>query len=95
MDFAPNDRAGVEGFLKEVEWQKTPLGAYVAGQRKTREEKARLVEEGRKDEERRKAEEKEESKQTNGQADGFESESEDVEDVEDDDMEGEGSDEDE
>lgn len=58
VDFAPNDRAGVEGFLKEVEWTKTPLGAFVEGQRKSREEKRKMLEEGRRDEEKRKAEDR-------------------------------------
>jgi len=62
VDFAPNNRAGVEGFLKDTEWQKTPLGAYVAGQRKTREQKAKVIEEARRDDERKKAEEKENRK---------------------------------
>ena len=48
VEFAPNNRAGVEGFLKEVEWEKMPLGAFVMGQRKTRDEKARVLAEGRK-----------------------------------------------
>lgn len=50
VDFAPNNRAGVDGFLKGFEWEKTPLGAFVAGQRKQREEKARMLEEGRREE---------------------------------------------
>jgi nucleolar complex protein 2 len=53
VDFAPNNRAGVERFLKGFEWEKTPLGAYVVGQRKQREERARLMEEGRREEERK------------------------------------------
>ena len=60
VDFAPNNRAGVEGFLKDVEWEKSPLGAFVVGQRKAREQKAELVEEGRKAEEQKRKEEKEE-----------------------------------
>jgi nucleolar complex protein 2 len=59
VDFAPNDRASVEGFLKGFEWEKTPLGAFVAGQRKQREEKARLLEEGRREEERKRKEDRE------------------------------------
>jgi len=68
VDFAPNDRAGVEGFLKDVEWQKSPLGAYVAGQRKTREEQAKVIEAGRKAEDRRRKtdEESERTGKTNG-----------------------------
>lgn len=53
VEFAPNDRKGVEAFLEDIEWEKTPFGAFVVGQRKSRAEKARLIEEGRKDEERR------------------------------------------
>jgi nucleolar complex protein 2 len=48
VDFAPNNRSGVEHFLKEVKWNETPLGAYVDGQRKTREEKERLLGQDRK-----------------------------------------------
>ncbi|KAK5000857.1 Nucleolar Complex 2 protein [Elasticomyces elasticus] len=58
VEFAPDDRAGVEGFLRDVDWTKTPLGAYVQGQRKGREERARLIEEGRREEERKNASEK-------------------------------------
>ncbi|KAI9759307.1 MAG: Nucleolar Complex 2 protein [Chaenotheca gracillima] len=53
VEFAPNNRAGVEGFLKEVDWTKTPLGAFVSGQRKQRLEKAKILEEGRREEERK------------------------------------------
>ncbi|KAI4953394.1 hypothetical protein J4E91_002241 [Alternaria rosae] len=56
VEFAPNNRAGVEGFLKDVEWDKSPLGAYVAGQRKSREQKAKLLEEARKTEDRKRKE---------------------------------------
>ncbi|KAI9844243.1 MAG: Nucleolar Complex 2 protein [Thelocarpon superellum] len=51
--FAPNDRAGVEAFLKDLEWDKTPLGAFVQGQRKQREERAKLLEHGRREEEKK------------------------------------------
>jgi len=60
VNFAPNNRASVEGFLKDVEWEKSPLGAFVVGQRKAREQKAELVEEGRKAEEQKRKEEREE-----------------------------------
>jgi nucleolar complex protein 2 len=56
VDFAPNDRAGVEGFLKDIEWDKTPLGAYVAGQRKSREQKAKMLEDARKTEDKKRKE---------------------------------------
>lgn len=53
VDFAPTDRAQVEAFLKDVGWEKSPLGAFVVGQRVVREERERVVEEGRRDEERK------------------------------------------
>ncbi|KAF2100304.1 Noc2-domain-containing protein [Rhizodiscina lignyota] len=58
IDFAPNDRAGVEGFLKEELWEKSPLGAYLAGQRKVREDRAKVVEQGRQADERKRKEER-------------------------------------
>ncbi|KAI9810601.1 MAG: Nucleolar Complex 2 protein [Pycnora praestabilis] len=84
IDFAPNDRAGVEGFLKDVDWEKSPLGAYVVGQRKTREERARLVEDGRRDEERKRKQDKDQGNEdmANG-VDELGSEDEDLDDAED------------
>jgi nucleolar complex protein 2 len=71
IEFAPNDRAGVEGFLKDFDWTKTPLGAYVANQQKARAEKARLLEEARKERERERREDREE--QARQKAEAFES----------------------
>ena len=56
VDFAPNNRAGVESFLKGFEWEKTPLGAYVVGQRKQREIKAKVLEEARRQDDEKKQE---------------------------------------
>ncbi|KAI9885344.1 MAG: hypothetical protein M1823_002853 [Watsoniomyces obsoletus] len=53
IDFAPNDRVAVEGFLKDVEWDVTPLGAFVKGARKRKEEQMKMVERGRRIEEER------------------------------------------
>jgi nucleolar complex protein 2 len=66
IDFAPNNRSGVEGFLKDVEWDKTPLGAYVAGQRKSRDQKTKMLEDARKTEDKRRKE-AEKSDATEGQ----------------------------
>lgn len=49
VQFAPKDRAEVEAFLKDVAWQETPLGAFVVGQRKIREGRKRVLEQGRKE----------------------------------------------
>ncbi|KXH48360.1 Noc2p family protein [Colletotrichum simmondsii] len=59
VEFAPKDRAQVDAFLRDFEWEKTPLGAYVVVQRKIREQKAKALEDARKeDEKKRKQEEK-------------------------------------
>jgi len=81
IDFTPNDRAGVDGFLKDVEWEKSPLGAYVAGQRKAREQKAKQLEDARKmEEKKRKQYEKEDGDE---KAEVFEEESGEMEEDED------------
>ena len=77
VDFAPNDRAGVEGFLKGFEWEKTPLGAFVVGQRKQREEKARLLEEGRREEDRKRKQDREKDKAMEGSDEDTEDEEDD------------------
>lgn len=47
VTFGPSDRAGVEGFLRDTNTEETPLGAFVAGERRRREERERVVAEGR------------------------------------------------
>ncbi|KAJ4375540.1 Nucleolar Complex 2 protein [Didymella sp. IMI 355093] len=81
IDFAPNDRAGVDNFLKDVEWEKSPLGAYVAGQRKAREQKQKQLDDARKQEEKKRKEyEKEDAE---AKAEVFEEESGEMEEDED------------
>ncbi|KAG8629803.1 hypothetical protein KVT40_001422 [Elsinoe batatas] len=58
VEFAPNNRSGVEGFSREVEWDKTPLGAFVKGQRRVRDERAKVMEEARKEEEKSRMDER-------------------------------------
>jgi nucleolar complex protein 2 len=53
INFSPKDRTEVEGFLKDVQWTDTPLGAFVVSQRKLREETNKTLEQGRKEQERR------------------------------------------
>lgn len=57
VSFGPGDREGVENFLNDVTIEETPLGAFVEGMRKQREEKDKIVEEGRKEEEMRRGNE--------------------------------------
>ncbi|KAJ5259257.1 Ribosome assembly protein Noc2 [Penicillium angulare] len=56
VSFTPRNRTEVDTFLKDVDWESTPLGAFVKTQRKLREERAALLEEGRLEEEKRRVE---------------------------------------
>ena len=53
VEFSPKDRSQVEAFHKEVEWEKTPMGAFVVGQRRVREERRKVLEEARRAEEQK------------------------------------------
>jgi nucleolar complex protein 2 len=82
VDFAPRDRAQVDAFLKDFDVAKTPLGAYVVGQRKARAQRAKVLEEARREDERKR---KEEERAANA-GDEVEDESEDEEQEDDDEM---------
>jgi nucleolar complex protein 2 len=58
VSYAPRNRSNVESFLKDVDWESTPVGAFVKTQRKLREERAAVLEEGRVEEEKRRQEAK-------------------------------------
>ena len=47
VHFGPSDRAGVEAFLKEVEVEETPLGAFVVGERRKKDEREKMLAESR------------------------------------------------
>jgi nucleolar complex protein 2 len=53
VEFAPNKRKEVEAFLADLEWEKTPLGAFIVGMRKQREEKEKVAAEARAEDDRR------------------------------------------
>lgn len=57
VDFAPKNRTQVDNFLKDFDVAKTPLGAYVMGQRKARAQRAKMLEEARKEEDAKRREE--------------------------------------
>ncbi|KAF2483732.1 Noc2p family-domain-containing protein [Neohortaea acidophila] len=85
VEFAPNDRKGVEAFLREVEWEKTPIGAFVVGLRRTKEEKEKVLEQARRDEEKKGQDErnaKEKEKVSNGRIEESDVDSEEDEDEE-------------
>ncbi|CCX30737.1 Noc2p family-domain-containing protein [Pyronema domesticum] len=82
LDFAPGRKAEVERFLKDMDWESTPLGAYVVSQRKVREEKRRMLEEALKEEERKRKENKaEDSDDVVMSSDGEEEDEDDDEDL--------------
>lgn len=45
IEYGPKNKAAVAKFLQEVEWNKTPFGAYIAVQRTVKEERLRLLRE--------------------------------------------------
>lgn len=87
VEFAPNDRTQVEAFLRDFEWEKTPLGAFVVGQRKLRAEKRKMMEEARKEDERKRKEEEEEERLGRQEDEEEDSEEEDHDDLAEDDDE--------
>ncbi|KAK1782701.1 Noc2p family-domain-containing protein [Copromyces sp. CBS 386.78] len=97
VEFAPNDRTQVDAFLRDFEWEKTPLGAYVVGQRKLRAEKRKMMEEARKEDELRRKEDEEEErlgKQQDEDSDEEEDDHDDLAEDDDEDEEEEGDDDD-
>ncbi|KAK3951788.1 Noc2p family-domain-containing protein [Pseudoneurospora amorphoporcata] len=97
VEFAPNDRTQVDAFLRDFEWEKTPLGAYVVGQRKLRAEKRKMMEEARKEDELRRKEDEEEErlgKQQDENSDDEEDDHDDLAKDDDEDEEEEGDDDD-
>ncbi|KAF5720401.1 nucleolar complex 2 [Fusarium mundagurra] len=81
VDFAPRDRTQVEAFLRDFDLAKTPLGAYVVGQRKARAERVKLLEEARRedDRKRRQDEKADMEDQVEDDSEGDENEDEDEE----------------
>ncbi|WYZ44216.1 hypothetical protein EsH8_VII_000652 [Colletotrichum jinshuiense] len=72
VEFAPKDRAQVDAFLRDFDWEKTPLGAYVVVQRKIREQKAKALEDARKEDEKKRKEEEKEALAENAEDDSEE-----------------------
>ncbi|KAI1431838.1 Noc2p family-domain-containing protein [Xylaria sp. CBS 124048] len=94
VDFAPRDRTQVDAFLKDFPWEKTPVGAYVVAQRKAGAEKAKMMEEARKEDERKRKEEEQEALEENA-AGMEEDEDEEMEDQDEEDEDEDSSDEEE
>ena len=60
VDFAPRDRVQVDAFLRDFDIAKTPLGAYIFAQRIVRAEKAKILDDARKEDEKKRKEEDDE-----------------------------------
>ncbi|CDK29965.1 unnamed protein product [Kuraishia capsulata CBS 1993] len=45
VEFGPSNRVEVNTFLQDLDWEKTPLGAYVEVQRRVKDERTRLMRE--------------------------------------------------
>ena len=82
VEFAPSDRAGVEAFSRDFEWEGTPLGGFVVGVRRQRVERERVLEEGRRGEEERRERERGRREDEDEVGDEVVSEDEDMEDEE-------------
>ena len=70
--FGPTDRAEVENFLRDIPSEDTPLGGFVVGERKRKEEREKILREGRREDQKGR---KEMEKDTQDEI--FEDESED------------------
>lgn len=91
VDFAPKNRDQVDKFLSGFDWEKTPVGAFVVSQRKLRLEKAKMMEEARKEDDRKRKEEEQKKLEDRNGAESEDSEGEE----EDEDSLSEGSEEEE
>lgn len=49
VNFGPSDRQGVDNFLRDVPVEETPLGAFVDGMRRQKEERERVLSESRRE----------------------------------------------
>ncbi|KAH7057839.1 Noc2p family-domain-containing protein [Linnemannia elongata] len=90
-DFSPSDAAGVSGFLRHQDKEKTPLGAYWKGVKRSVMAKRKMIEEARKDRAER---EDKDSSSRNSKAEEDEDDDEsmdedDLEDIEDEDEDSE------
>ena len=47
--FGPTDREEVDAFLRDLPWEDTPLGGFVAGERKRKTERDKLLKQSRRD----------------------------------------------
>ncbi|CAX40090.1 nucleolar complex protein, putative [Candida dubliniensis CD36] len=58
VEYGPSNKAEVQQFLNDFEWEKTPLGQYVNVQRQMKAERLRILKEAQEEEARAQAEQK-------------------------------------
>ncbi|ODV98627.1 hypothetical protein PACTADRAFT_48347 [Pachysolen tannophilus NRRL Y-2460] len=86
VEFGPNNRAEVNRFLSDLNWQDTPLGKYVVVQREVKEEKNRILRESAlADEEERKNKKEQKDEDDIVMSDASEEEDDEEEEQEDED----------
>lgn len=80
VQFGPSNKQEVSKFLQDVDWEKTPLGAYVKTQKQVKEAKLKILRESmEKNEEEQKKREQEKKERENRDEDKDQDEDEDVE----------------
>jgi nucleolar complex protein 2 len=64
VEYGPTNKAEVQLFLKDLDWEKTPLGQYVVVQRQMKEEKLRILREALAEDEKARAEKDKEDEES-------------------------------
>ena len=62
VEYGPSNKAEVQQFLSDFEWEKTPLGQYVSVQRQLKAERLRILKEAQEEEAKAQAEQKKKKK---------------------------------
>ncbi|KAF9184096.1 Nucleolar Complex 2 protein [Haplosporangium sp. Z 767] len=89
-DFSPSDASGVSGFMRQQDKEKTPLGAYWKGVKRSVMAKRKMIEEARKDRAAEKDDDRSTSRSRKDEEDDDESmDEDDLEEIEEDDIESE------
>lgn len=69
VEYGPSNKAEVQQFLSDFEWEKTPLGQYVSVQRQLKAERLRILKEAQEEEAKAQAEQKKKEKEEDEQED--------------------------
>lgn len=69
VEYGPSNKAEVQQFLSDFEWEKTPLGQYVSVQRQLKAERLRILKEAQEEEAKAQAEQKKKEEEEDEQED--------------------------